>query len=192
MKQPSSQSIIIPGVGPVLLERSNRAKRLCITVMPLYGIRVAVPKGISFSLAQQLILNKIPWMSQSLARLRQTKIEHGDLPVRNNALSRAQARDKLLSRLDALAREHGYHYKKVFVKNQKTLWGSCSSKNNINLNLKLLSLPEELMDFILIHELVHTRIKNHGPLFWAALEGIVPDAVSLRKRLKRYRLHFLE
>jgi predicted metal-dependent hydrolase len=73
----------------------------------------------------------------------------------------------------------------VTIRNQKTRWGSCSAKNNLSLNIKLALLPDELRDLILVHELVHTRIKNHGPDFWRELKSIYPDARKLDRQVNR-------
>jgi len=77
-------------------------------------------------------------------------------------------------------------YNRVFVRNQKTRWGSCSWKNNISLNAKLVKLPEKLMDYIILHELVHTRVRNHGKEFYAELGQLVPDQKLLDSELKEY------
>ena len=66
----------------------------------------------------------------------------------------------------------------------KTRWGSCSAKNNINLNMLIMYLPKHLQDYIILHELVHTRIKNHSNHFWNVLDGIVGDARGMNKELK--------
>ena len=66
----------------------------------------------------------------------------------------------------------------------KTRWGSCSAKNNINLNMLITYLPKHLQDYIILHELVHTRIKNHSNQFWNILDGIVGDARGMHKELK--------
>ena len=101
-------------------------------------------------------------------------------------ISRKDARIILVARLRELAEIHGFSYNRVYVRNQKTRWGSCSYQNNISLNMKLVRLPEVLMDYILIHELVHTRIKNHGKRFYAELERIVGIREPLEKRLRQY------
>lgn len=75
------------------------------------------------------------------------------------------------------------------MKNQKTLWGSCSSANNINLNVNLVRLPDELRDYVLLHELVHTRHKNHGNAFWRALNHLVGDGKRLQRQLRQYHPH---
>jgi len=93
----------------------------------------------------------------------------------------------LVERLNELARKHDFTYNRVFVKNQKTLWGSCSSANNINLNANLVRLPGELRDYVIVHELVHTRHKNHGKIFWKALNRIVGDGKRLQRQLRQYQ-----
>ena len=74
------------------------------------------------------------------------------------------------------------------MKNQRTLWGSCSHRNNINLNVNLLRLPEELRDYVILHELVHTRHKNHSRAFWRDLDRFVGDAKGLQRHLRQFRL----
>ena len=99
-------------------------------------------------------------------------------------VDRDEAGKILTERLAAIARKHGYRYNRVSIRNQKTRWGSCSSRNNISLNMKLTLLPDELRDYIILHELVHTRVKNHGPDFWQEMLRVEPDAESLDRRMK--------
>lgn len=101
-------------------------------------------------------------------------------------LNRNEAKQKILERLNNLAYSNGFTYNKVFFRTQKTRWGSCSTKNNINLNLKLARLPDELIDYVILHELVHTKIKNHSKDFWAELDKYVVNAKKLQSRLKEY------
>jgi len=101
---------------------------------------------------------------------------------------RIEAKKFLPQRVEELAGKYKFSYRKVFVKNAKTLWGSCSSKNNINLNLNLIRLPEKLQDYIIIHELAHTVHRNHGSQFWRLLDHYFGDARLLAKELKRYKI----
>ena len=87
-------------------------------------------------------------------------------------MCRKDARNYLPQRTTELARLHGFHFQKVVLKNLKSKWGSCSSLGNINLNVHLMRLPDHLIDFILLHELVHTKHMNHGPQFWALLNDV--------------------
>ena len=101
---------------------------------------------------------------------------------------RAQAKKQLPARLAELARLHGFHYNKVFIKNNVSNWGSCSSRGNINLNLRLVQLPPELQDYIMLHELCHLRHLNHGPKFHALLESVCPGHRELARKLRSIRL----
>ena len=101
-------------------------------------------------------------------------------------IDREDARKILNQRLGGLAAEHDFEYGKVSIRKQKTRWGSCSSQNNISLNQNLLHLTDELIDYVLLHELTHTRVKDHSPSFWTELETVCPDAKEKRRLLKTY------
>jgi predicted metal-dependent hydrolase len=100
---------------------------------------------------------------------------------------RREAKKYLPERVKILAQQHGFSYKNVFVKDLKSRWGSCSSVNNINLNIHLVRLPEKLTDYVILHELVHTVHKNHGKHFWEMLNQITGNAKLLAKEMKKYR-----
>jgi predicted metal-dependent hydrolase len=84
----------------------------------------------------------------------------------------------------SLANIHGYQYSQVKVGAQKTRWGSCSSKGNINLNYKLLFMPPSYCQYVLLHELAHTRFLNHSKAFWDELESALPDSKMHDKKMK--------
>ncbi|MGE0078069.1 MAG: M48 family metallopeptidase [Bacteroidales bacterium] len=83
---------------------------------------------------------------------------------------RAEAHEYLPNRLKYIASIHDFKYSKLTIRNSVSRWGSCSSKNNINLSLHLMKLPDHLIDYVLIHELCHTIHKNHGKGFWQLLD----------------------
>ena len=101
---------------------------------------------------------------------------------------RQEANVYLPSRLHELAAKHGLKVENVYVKHVKSRWGSCSSVNNINLNLHLMRLPDRLIDYVILHELAHTIEKNHGPGFWKLLEKICPESRQLDKELNHYHV----
>ena len=187
-----AQIIEIKGIGPVKIERSRKAKRMNITVRPDEGVRVAVPVGVSFSAAKSFTVAKRNWIRYQLNRINRLEAEFKASHQEDYEIDIEKAKRQLKKRLAMLASKHGFKYNKVSIKNQKTRWGSCTMKNNINLNIKLVRLPEQLMDYVLLHELVHTRIKNHQPEFWTELNKFVDNAPALSKKLNRYKLGFME
>lgn len=94
----------------------------------------------------------------------------------------------LPNRLSQLASKHSLTYTAISIKNMKTRWGSCTGKNKIILNTHLMSLPDYLIDYVLLHELAHTKIKNHSRLFWDYLENICAKAKNLDIELKSYKI----
>ena len=97
-----------------------------------------------------------------------------------------QARAYLPRRLAYLAREYGFAYETVRYSNPKGRWGSCSSKGVISLNVALMNLPKELIDYVLIHELAHTKQLNHSDRFWQIVATIYPEYKTAKKSLKSY------
>lgn len=95
---------------------------------------------------------------------------------------------KLLKiRLDELAQKYGYEYRSLAVKRLKGRWGSCDQDKNIVLNIFLMQVPWDLIDYVIMHELAHTRVMQHGTPFWDEMERHLPNAKHLRKRINQYR-----
>lgn len=94
------------------------------------------------------------------------------------------AEEILPKRLEACAQKYGFNYTSVHCKSMRTRWGSCNNRKEITLNIYLLLTPWELIDYVLIHELVHTQHLHHGPEFWKAVTKIMPDYKDRRRQLK--------
>lgn len=88
---------------------------------------------------------------------------------------RRQAQLNLPERLQQLAQEHGFAYERVSIRSQKSRWGSCSSRGTISLNDQLLFLQPAAVDYLMVHELCHTREMNHSNRFWSLVESCCPD-----------------
>ena len=100
---------------------------------------------------------------------------------------RFEAKQLLPARLKKLADRHGFSFNKITIRNNRRNWGSCSPKNNISLNLQMMKLPDELIDYILLHELVHTEIKNHSQAFWKRLDEVTGRrAKELARQVRKY------
>ena len=99
-----------------------------------------------------------------------------------------EAKEYIPHRVRGLANKFNLKYQDVTIKNIRTRWGSCSSKNNLNFNIHVMRLPEHLIDYVIMHELAHTVEKNHKRSFWSLLDGFVGDSKKLDKDLKGYRI----
>jgi len=100
---------------------------------------------------------------------------------------RLQAEQLLPPRLADLAQKHGFSYNGVQIKRLKGRWGSCDQHQHIVLNLFLMQLPWECIDYVLLHELTHTRIMQHGEPFWSKMQGVVPDLARIRKIMRTHQ-----
>jgi len=99
---------------------------------------------------------------------------------------RIEAKMYLPQRVNKFAKKYGFEYNKIFVKNIKSRWGSCSKKGNVNLSLHLMRLPDELIDYVILHELAHTIEQNHSKKFWSILDSIYGNAKIIDKKLNNY------
>jgi predicted metal-dependent hydrolase len=180
----------VPNLGPVVFAISKRAKHLRITIKPDRTVRLTIPRGVPRKRAQQFLHSKIPWIKKHLRKLEE--LERTEKNIQLPLIDKGKAASTLIRRLRELADLHNFKYNKVSIRNQKTKWGSCSAKDNISLNINLTGLPTELMDYVILHELLHTRIRNHSKKFWAELDKYTgSSAKELSKRLKRHQLGVL-
>ena len=95
-----------------------------------------------------------------------------------------KARASLIPWLASLADGRGLRFNKTYVKNQTSLWGSCSKKRNINLNRNLLFIPKHLVEYVLHHELTHLEHPNHSKRFWSTFARVLPNCWTLRDELR--------
>lgn len=177
----------IPDVGPVVLAISNRAKYLRITVRSDRAVRLTVPRGVPLKKARQFLNSRIPWIKKHVRKFEELENSREQVPL--PPIGKTRARTALIGRLEELAELHDFRFNKVSIRNQKTRWGSCSARNNISLNVNLLRLPAKLRDYVILHELVHTRIKNHSEEFWTELDVYVGGiAKEFRRTLTSHGL----
>ena len=146
-----------------------------------------MPKNASFLRAKEFVLKNKDWIKERVSKSTpKTRENEAVIEERRNL-----AHKILPKRLDELARKYGFKYAKVFVKNQRTVWGSCSYMNNINLNLNLVALDSEFIDYVILHELTHTVHKNHQKAFYNLLVKNMPNALEIQKRLKKIKISCL-
>ena len=192
MRSPAGTKIIpVAGVGEVLCRKHRGARRITIHVSASRGVWVTLPFHQSFRDAESVVKLNRQWIEQTYNK---AKLDHEqNQPLRDKlaAIDTLQAKRALTLRLGELAQQHGFCFRGVSVRNQRTRWGSCSSKHCISLNIKLVLLPEELRDYVMLHELVHTRVHNHSPAFYAELDKVADNRRHLTNKLKQISLHEL-
>ncbi len=186
-----TQTVQVKDIGEVLLEHSRRARRIVISVRPGKGVRVAVPHRTSFASALEFVRAKKLWINKHLAKLQEYEKRKQAFNEVFLSINKTEARRKIIGRLAELAKQHGFTYNKVSIRNQRTRWGSCSGKGNISLNIKLVALPLELFDYVILHELAHTKVHNHSRKFWQELDKYVDNGKVKAKKLIEYGLGIL-
>ena len=175
MAKTSGRIINDPQVGQVLMKKSTRARRISLRVHPVKGVSITVPYIVPYMAAVVFFKLKRQWVIETMDR---QKDKFKDVqPVSRDEIEqlRKKAKAELPSRLDVLAARYGFAYNKVAIKHNATNWGSCSARNNINLNLNIVRLPKALQDYILLHELCHLRHHDHGHGFHLLLEHVLTD-----------------
>jgi predicted metal-dependent hydrolase len=115
----------------------------------------------------------------------ETAVQQAARAVSIRAL-RSQAEALLPRRLEDLARKYNFTYRSVSIKHLKSRWGSCDAQGNIVLNLFLMQVPWDCIDYVILHELTHTKVLRHGPPFWTSMEQVMPAARQLRKTMHTY------
>jgi len=188
----NAMTIDIEGVGPILFERSKKARKLNISVKPYKLVRVAVPLGFSFDRAKAIVKSKVRWIQKHFLQMKEWEKKHQARVAIQGSIDKGKARRELIERLQQLAKEYNFKYNRISIRNQRTRWGSCSARNNINLNINLAQLPDRLRDYIILHELLHIRIKDHSKHFWAELTKLTGNAKALRREVRSYHLGLME
>ena len=175
MAKSTEKILTDPLVGKVLLVKSARSRGISIRVHPVKGVRVSVPVIVPFAAAVAFYKMKRNWVLETIAK---QKERFQNVKVASPAEveeMRREAKATLPIKLSLLAERYGFVYNRVAIKHNSTNWGSCSTKNNINLNLNIVRLPQVLQDYILLHELCHLRHRDHGHSFHLLLEHLLTD-----------------
>ncbi|MEN8127017.1 MAG: YgjP-like metallopeptidase domain-containing protein [Planctomycetota bacterium] len=159
-----------------------------ITIEPTQAITVTVPAGTSLEGAKEFVQSKQAWIQKHLAKMRQMENLQKEQPqLSPEELNKIQ--DELFSRLERFSDQYDLPYRQAAFRCQRTKWGSCSSNNNISLNINIAFLPEHLQDYILLHELCHIRHMNHSKAFWSQLNEFCDGrAKEYAKELKTHRM----
>ncbi len=165
--------------------RSNR-KTVAIEIKADMRLIVRAPLRMSKADIDKFIIDKTPWIESHLQRMRERGEGEPVQPFTNTEIRELadRALDVIPKRAEELAREIGVSYGRITIKNQVTRWGSCSAKKNLNFNCLLMLCPDEVLDYVIVHELCHLLHMDHSKEFWAEVERHCPDWRTHRDWLK--------
>jgi len=166
---------------------SSRAKHLRITIRPGGELIATMPRGVSRRELDAFLIRRADWIARAVARMKKVP-PRVPLPRGQYKRLRKKAEEFILARILKLNQRHKFSYRSVTIRNQKTRWGSCSRQGNLNFNYRLILLPRELADYVIVHELCHLKELNHSKKFWGLMESLLPNALELRRQLRRYDL----
>ena len=174
----------VPGVAAaVVFVRQRRARHYILRLRADGVVRVTVPWHGSRAEAERFLLARRAWIDCQRHR-RAIALEAARLAPEAEARLRTLAAHALPARLLELARIHGLAVSAVTIRNQRTRWGSCSPSGRISLNWRLVQVPPEVRDYVLLHELTHLRHLDHSPRFWRELARICPHHAEARRWLR--------
>jgi predicted metal-dependent hydrolase len=163
--------------------RVRRARRYVLRMRPDGTLRVAMPPFGSVAEAKAFIQSQEKWIARQ--RLRALRANAAQPSAAETAALKARAARELPPRLLDLAARHGFTVTKVGVRAQRTLWGSCSrTRGSISLNWRLVRMPPEIRDYILLHELAHLRYADHSKAFWRLVASMCPSYRDARRWLR--------
>jgi len=173
---------------PYTLKISARARRMRLAVYCDGTVVMMVPQHADVRAAERFITSKSQWI---IEKLKHFKKFSGTVLIRGGKREFAARKTEALALAEARTAHfnviYRFHFNSITIKNQKTRWGSCSLRGNLNFNYKIAQLPPHLADYIIVHELCHLGQFNHSKKFWDLVAKTLPEHRDLRRELKEYR-----
>ncbi len=167
------------------LKISSRARLLRLQVQRDGQVLVTAPAGMSVNFIEQFILKKSRWILEKIQYVASVKDKiflHGSR--REYLKHKEQARQLVKQKIEYFNQFYGFNVGRISIKNQRSRWGSCSRKGNLNFNYKIVLLSDELANYIIVHELCHLGQFNHSKEFWKLVSRALPNYSELRKKFK--------
>jgi len=158
---------------------------MSLKVEPDGTITVRAPWHMPVREADLFVENHREWILKRLKEYERIQKLKPVYTEEEKKAGREQARIVLSEKCRIYAEKMGVSYQRITVREQKTRWGSCSARGNLNFNWKLVLMPEEIQDYLVVHELAHRIEMNHSPAFWAVVEKELPDYRARREWLKK-------
>ena len=174
----------------VELIRSSR-KTIAIEIHPDLSIRVRAPLRMPQYRIMEFWEEKEHWIDLHLEKMRQRQKSNADqasrISISEEEIKQLTelAKEVIPQRVAFFAAQMGVNYGRITIRNQKTRWGSCSQAGNLNFNCRLMKMPPEVLDYVVVHELCHRKQMNHSRAFWEEVEKVLPDYRVTRQWLKQ-------
>ena len=159
--------------------RSDR-KTIALQMMPDGALFVRCPQNMSDAQIRKFVGSKDAWIQKHL----QDKQQLPKFTAQQLQAVGEEAAQVISARAAYFAPVLGVTYKRITIRTQRTRWGSCSGKGNLNFNRLLVLMPPAVLDYVVVHELCHLKEMNHSTKFWALVESILPDYRQCKKWLK--------
>lgn len=171
------------------LRKRRNSRRMRLAVHFDGSVAVTIPSFLRETAAEQFIKEKADWL---LSKLEIFRTGNAGLVLRGTRAdyvkNKEEARAVIFNRVNKVNEKYGHHYNRISIRNQKTCWGSCSWKGNLNFNYKIMFLPENVQDYIVVHELCHLKEFNHSKKFWGLVSEAVPNYLEVRRELRKNRV----
>lgn len=168
------------------LKVSSRARKVRLAVYCDGDFVVTAPRYVSDKMIEQFIIKKSQWI---IDKIEYFKNSPRKIFTKGSKKEYLEHKDKALNlvqkRVEHFNAIYEFKFNNIRIKNQKTRWGSCSRKGNLNFNYKIALIPEEFSDYIVVHELCHLKELNHSDKFWSLVSKTVPNYLEIRKKLKK-------
>lgn len=166
-----------------IIKNHPKSRNIKISINYDGSCTITKPFWVARKLAESFLLEKFDWIVRKIDEINEASL----FSDKNYFEYKEESRRYIQSRVDFLNQYYGFEYNKIFIRDQKSRWGSCSSKKNLNFSYKIFFLPQRLGDYIIVHELCHLREMNHSDNFWRLVAKVFPDYKVLRKELKKIR-----
>lgn len=171
-----------------ILKKNKHSKSVRFTIYPGGKFVVTAPAHISEKRIEKYIVQKAEWIFKKIKFFSEQKIETKQNDRKNYILHKGKARILAKEKVVKFAAFYKASFLNINIKNSKTRWGSCSKKGNLNFNYKIVFLPEEMIDYIVVHEVCHLIEFNHSEKFWNEVARTIPKYREIRRDLKRMKL----
>lgn len=164
-------------LGKIIIRKNKRSKSIRIKVDGCGNVTITIPSWMPYKGAMLYLSSKRKQVKEAVVRARKrlssVTEESGSHSIEQQIeLWRKEAKEKIIPRCQLLAKKYDLSPNSIRIKHNTSNWGSCSHKGNINLNLHLVRLPEDLRDYVILHELCHLKYMNHGVEFYRLLESL--------------------